>query len=247
MIVRDDGDSFLLITQPEHARLARDIVSAIRTEPALRGGTRDSILLATLEHDNGWQEVDSGPTIDPATGRPCDFINGPARVKHELWPRGIRRVAQVDLRAGALIAQHALTVYSYRAGEPEWQPFFVAITALRDDMLRQIACFDGPPRDDFDREYRCVRLGDSFSLQFCNGWAKPQVTFGYRAELNGSSLAISPDPFGESVVPLRVLARRIGARRYVNDADLRAALAAVEPEWLDGCACGDVPSSGLPR
>jgi hypothetical protein len=247
MIVREDGGRFLLITQPDHARLARDIVSAVGTEPVLRGGTRDSILLATLEHDNGWLEVDAEPTIDPATSRPCDFINGPAGVKHELWPRGIRRAALADPRAGALIAEHALTVYSYRAGEPEWQPFFTRITALRDDLLRQIGAFDGPARDSFQREYRCVRVGDLLSLQFCNGWTMPQETFGYRSQLSGGTLTVSPDPFGGSAVTLRVLARPIPARPYASDGDLRAALAAAEPEWLDGAACGDVPSSGLAR
>jgi hypothetical protein len=247
MIVREERDSFLLITQPHHARLARDIVAAIRTEPALEAAGRDTVLFATLEHDNGWIEVDAEPTIDPATSRPCDFINGPASVKHELWPRGIRRAARADLRAGALIAQHALTVYAYRAAEPEWRPFFGPITALRDDLLRQLSADAGPAREAFDREYRAVRLGDSFSLQFCNGWAKPQETLGYSAELQGNTLVIAPDPFRGATVPLRVMARRIAARPYANDADLRAALAAARPEWLDGAARGDVPSTGLPR
>lgn len=79
MIVRDDGPFFLLIAQHDHARLARDIVAAIRTEPALETASRETILFATREHDNGWIEVDLAPTIDPATGRPCDFISGPAR------------------------------------------------------------------------------------------------------------------------------------------------------------------------
>src|SRR5919108_3067113 len=135
MIVREDGDSFLLITQPDHARLAHDIVAAIRTEPVLSTASRETVLFATREHDNGWTEVDASPTIDPATGRPCDFIAGPARVKHELWPGGIRRAAQSDPRAGALIAQHAITVYAYRASEPEWRPFFAPIMAMRDALL----------------------------------------------------------------------------------------------------------------
>lgn len=234
MIVREDGDSFLLITQPDHARLARDIVVAMRTEPALSGASRETVLLATREHDNGWMEVDANPTIDPETGRPCDFIAGPIHVKHELWPRGIRRAAESDLRAGALIAQHAITVYAYRATEPEWQPFFGPITALRDDLLEQIGAAHGAARDAFDREYRCVRLGDSFSLQFCNGWTAPQDTFEYTAELRGSSLVISPDPFKGHAVPLRVLARRVPARRYTSDADLRRALANAIPEFFDG-------------
>jgi uncharacterized protein DUF3891 len=35
MIVRDEADSFLLITQPDHARLAERIAAAMRSEPAL--------------------------------------------------------------------------------------------------------------------------------------------------------------------------------------------------------------------
>ena len=240
MIVREDGDSFLLITQPDHARLARDIVAAMHTEPALATASRDTVLFATREHDNGWAEVDAEPTIDPATGRPCDFISGPAHVKHELWPRGIRRAAQLDPRAGALVAQHAITVYAYRAAEPEWKGFFAPITAMRDSLLEQVGAAHGAARDAFDREYRCVRLGDSFSLQFCNGWTAPQETYGYTAALNGSSLVISPDPFAGGSVPLRIVARRVPARRYSSDADLRRALAKTIPEILEGKATGPV-------
>jgi hypothetical protein len=247
VIVRDDRSSFLLITQPDHARLARDIVAAIGTEPALRGAARETVLFATLEHDNGWLEVDAQPTIDPATGRPCDFISGPARVKHELWPRGIRRAAQKDPRAGALIAQHAITVYSYRASEPEWQSFFGPITAMRDELLRRLGSADGPAREAFDEEYRAVRLGDLFSLQFCNGWSEPQETLGYRTELRGETLVISPDPFEGATVPLRVMARRIPARRYTDDGDLRAVVAAAVPEFLEGEARGSHPGERSPR
>lgn len=238
MIVREDGDSFLLITQPDHARLAHDIVAAIRTEMALQTASRGTVLFATREHDNGWLEVDAEPTIDESTGRPCDFILGPARVKHELWPRGIRRAAQSDPRAGALIAQHAITVYGYRASEPDWQPFFGSVTALRDDLLEAIGAAHGEPRAAFDREYRCVRLGDSFSLQFCSGWTARQDTYGYAAELQQSALVISPDPFAGASVRLRVLARRVPARRYHSDADLRRALARAIPEFLEGEARG---------
>ena len=238
MIVREEGDSFLLITQPDHARLARDIVAALRTEPAVATASRETVLFATREHDNGWIEVDAEPTIDPVTGRPCDFIAGPAPVKHELWPRGIRRAAQSDPRAGALIAQHAITVYAYRAAEPEWQPFFGPIVAMRDDLLEQIGAAHGVAREAFDREYRCVRLGDSFSLQFCNGWTASQETYEYGAELHASSLVISPDPFGGGSVRLRILARRVPARRYTSDADLRRALANAIPEFIEGEARG---------
>lgn len=239
MIVRDEGNAFLLITQPDHAQLAEEIVAAVQTEPSLDGSVRDTILLATREHDNGWIEVDAEPTIDSATGRPCDFIAGPARVKHELWPRGITRVAKMDPRAGALVAEHAVTVYGYRRDEPEWAAFFDSITAMRDALLQRIGMLDGTRRDRFEADYRCVRLGDSFSLQFCNAWQEPHDTMGYRAAMRGSTLFISPDPFDRATVPLRVIGRRIPARKYRDDADLRRAVAAATPEIVIGEARGE--------
>lgn len=237
MIVRDDHDTFLLITQPDHAQLAEAIVAAIRTEPPLAGAARRTILLATREHDNGWTEVDALPTVDPATGRPCDFMSGPATVKHELWLRGIARTAKADGLAGALVAEHALTVYGYRRGERAWASFFSTIEGMRDALLQRLG-FTAADRQTFDAYYRCVRLGDSFSLQFCNGWTEPATTLGYQAEMHGMTLLIAPDPFAGAAVPLRVVGHRIPARPYRDDAQVRAAIAAATPEIVMGTARG---------
>jgi hypothetical protein len=97
---------------------------------------------------------------------------------------------------------------------------------------------EGTARDAFAQQYRCLRLGDVFSLQFCNGWSDPHDTFGYRATLERNNLLISPDPFAGAVVQLRVIARRIPARSYASDADLRATMAESVPEILEGTARG---------
>jgi hypothetical protein len=240
MIVRDEEGAFLLITQPDHAQLAEVIAAAMRTEPVLTGARRDSILLATREHDNGWIEVDAEATIAPGTGRPCDFMSGPAAVKHELWRRGVTRVGKVDPYAAALVAQHAITVYAYRQNEPGWHAFFSTLAAMRDALLDRLGCATGPARDEFDAAYRCVRLGDVFSLQFCNGWTQPADTLGYRATLDGSILRILPDPFEGGTIPLKVIGRRIPARAYGDDADVRMAIAAATPCVVTGSATGQM-------
>jgi hypothetical protein len=238
MIVRDERDSFVLITQPDHAQLSEAIIAAVRSEPPLDGPARRTILVATREHDNGWTEVDAYPTVDPVTGRPCDFMSGPAPVKHELWLRGIARAAKSDGLAGALVAEHALTVYGYRRGEAGWAPFFSTIEGMRDTLLQRLGMFSGASRDTFDAYYRCVRLGDMFSLQFCNAWTDPSTTLGYRAEMQGTTLLISPDPFAGATVALRVVGHRIPARRYRDDAQVRTAIAAATPEIVAGIARG---------
>ena len=235
MIVRDDRDAFLLITQPDHAQLAETIVAAVRTEAPLNGAARHAILLATREHDNGWIEVDALPTVDPSTGRPSDFISGPAPVKHELWLRGIARAAKTDVLAGALVAEHALTVYGYRRDDAAWTSFFSTIEAMRDALVERIRFTD---REMFHEYYRCVRLGDSFSLHFCNGWTAPATTLGYEAVMDGTTLRIAPDPFDGATVNLRIVGRRIPARLYLDDAEVRTAIAAATPEIVTGTACG---------
>ena len=238
MIVRNDGASLLLITQPDHAQLAEAIVAAIRTEAPLAGPARRTILLATREHDNGWAEVDALPVVDTASGRPCDFMSGSAAVKHELWLRGIARVAKADPLAGALVAEHALTVYGYRRSDAGWASFFSTIEGMRDALLQRLGFSSGASPQTFDAYYRCVRLGDSFSLQFCNGWTDPSTTLGYRAAMDGTTLRISPDPFAGATVELRVVGHRIPVCVYRDDAQVRAALARATPEIVTGTARG---------
>lgn len=242
MIVRDERNSLLLITQPDHAQLAETIVAGIRTETPLNGAARHTILTATREHDNGWAEVDANPTVDPATGRPSDFMSGPAPVKHELWLRGIARAAKDDNVVGALVAEHALTVYGYRRGEADWATFFSTITGMRDALLQRTGLFSGSGRQTFDAYYRCVRLGDLFSLQFCNAWTAPSIALGYRADVRDNTLSITPDPFAGAVIELRVVGRRIPSGPYRDDAQVRMALAESTPEIVVGTARGHVTS-----
>src|SRR5688572_2316318 len=142
MIVRPEGATLVLIAQPEHARLAADIMAGVNTEPRLLGPQRDTLLLATREHDNGWTAVDAAPTIDPETGWPAPFTSGTAVVKVEIWERGVTAAAKLDPRAGALVAQHALSVHDYRRRDPAWRAFFATLTALRDDLLRRLGAAD---------------------------------------------------------------------------------------------------------
>ena len=76
-------------------------------------------------------------------------------------------------------------------------------------------------------------------MHFCHGWTAPQTTLGYAVVMEGpTTLLIIPDPFAGAVIPLRVIGRRIPARRYRDDADLRRASAAATPEVLAGEATG---------
>ncbi len=244
MIVRNSGDGeLLLIRQPDHARLAGTLVSAWTPAPPVPLGARAAVLYAIDQHDNGWHEVDASPMWNRATARPHDFMDTPPEVKREIWPRGVRRLAQDSPLAAALVAEHALTLHAQRRAEAEWSSFFSNVEALQRETLRRCADETGLSREAFDRSYDLLYVGDVLSLVFCNQWRGPIDARGYRVTLGqDNDLAVSPDPFEGARVHFEVMARAIPDRAYASEAELRAAFHNGRTVTLAGTAAGLVSS-----
>lgn len=218
MIVRPSGRNLHLITQPDHAALSGQVMQEWSALASAQ--RRESIALAIEAHDNGWQEVDARPMVDPATGRIFDFITAPAEVRQSVWPRGIRRVAERDAWAAALIAEHALTIYERYRGEPEWAGFFAEIEELRARLLDG----NGTPGQ-LRADYEYVRVGDLLSLVFCNRWRQEHTFERWSIRGDGGNLVVvTPDPFGGREVVRTIGAREIPDVVYASDADLQRAL-----------------------
>lgn len=227
MIVREQGESVLLITQPDHARLSGRIME--RCVPLLGRPRRGAILHAIAEHDNGWAEEDASPALDPETGRVVDFVNAPLAVRHRVWPRGVARLAN-DPWAAALVAQHAITVYDRFGPDPEWASFFSTMEAMRDRMCGVA----GLPLHELLDDYVFVRLGDLISLTFCTGWTDEQRFGGWSVRRNDTRLVVRPDPFDRQVVPIEIHARRLRGGPLRSDTELHEALAAAASITLSG-------------
>jgi hypothetical protein len=231
MIVRSARACIQLITQPDHAHLARAIME--HSVALARRTRRASILHAIGEHDNGWAEDDAAPRVNPETGGVLDFVNAPLSVRHEVWPRAVARLA-ADPWAAALVAQHAITVYDRFRSEAAWAPFFVRMTAARDEML--IA--SGMPLEALVADYSFVRLGDLISLTFCAGWTDGQRFGDWAIHLSGTRVVVSPDLFGGATIPIEIGAREIPNQAFRSDAELRDALDRGVTTMLRGEAAG---------
>ncbi len=235
MIVRPDIHHLLLVTQPDHAALAGAVMDAWRADGLPDHPWRETILLATREHDGGWLEPDAAPLVDPASGAPYDFLEAPICVRQSVWPRGVARLADAHPYAAALVARHALNVYRRHRDSADWNGFFATMERAEADALERA------PEDEragWPADYRFLFVGDLVSLVFCNGWTQPFEAEGYRIILTQAGIHVTPDPFGGQAVSLAVTARRIPARPYGSDADLRAALAAAPTLTLQGVARG---------
>lgn len=237
MIVRPNGSSQLLITQPDHAALAARIMRQWRADGLLQAPRLSSILLAIEEHDNGWREVDAAPLVGDGTGRVLDFVGAPDQIRRTVWPRGVDRLAATPYTA-ALVAQHALHIYRRYRDNPGWAQFFTEMETRRDRQLHEAAPLT---LEDLVREYFFLRIGDLASLTFCNGWTDVQLDdsgSGYAIRLDGTRLAITPDPFEGREVPLEVIARELPNRTFRSAAEAQDAFSGARKVVVKGVACG---------
>jgi hypothetical protein len=236
MIVRRLADRCLLITQPDHAHLARRVMEhclQLAARPR-----RGSILVATGEHDNAWAEEDAAPSVDPSTGEILDFIQAPAEVRRGVWPRTVARLAE-DPWAAALVAHHAATVYVRFRGAAEWNSFFTEMEATRDALVG--TC--GLTREDLEADYPYVRLGDIISLTFCTAASEAQQFQEWAIQLEGNRLVVTPDLFGGREIGFEITARSLPQRRFPSNAALREALEGARPTTLAGAVGGPISAS----
>lgn len=219
MIVRRFDDRTLLITQPDHARLASGLMAHCRT--LLEHPRRETILHAIASHDDGWAIEDANPTVDPATGDVADFVRARTEVRQGVWPRCVGALAEENPWAAALVAHHALTVYTRLRANPDWHAFFAKMGVIRDALIKKTSLEPA----DLEADYVYLRLGDLISLAFCMGSNDLNQFSGYRVELFRDRVIITPDLFGGQEIPIQVSAMELPPTKFRSNAELREALA----------------------
>jgi hypothetical protein len=236
VIVRPEGDTLVLVRQPDHARLSGDLVAAWREDGLPEDPRREEILAAVAGHDDGWAEPDAAPLWDPASGRPYDFVTAPDDVRLSVWPRGVERVrARHGPFAAALVARHPIALYD-AYGRPAGAADLVArLEARIEELLREDGRAD---RRRLDAAYRFVAIGDLLSLAFCSGWEEREI-LGYRIRVEGSRLLVAPNPFGGAEIEISVPCRRLEAASYPSERAMREAWEEAPAAGLEGTAAGD--------
>jgi hypothetical protein len=216
----------------------------------------DSFCLAAAEHDNGWQEWELAPGVDPKTFVPYSFMTVPTEEHVALYQRGIDRVVKADLYAGLLVAMHCMGLYDralatipgYSAKYVKSQEQHLAndfVQRLRLQQLRLKVDLRNNPAMKSYVEDNLIKMNlqrlealDRLSLFFCMG-ALEQTTIeavpvndqGKEADLEirtvgKNQFAITPYPFRREPLEIAIVARRIPKRRYTDDVDLQRVLTA---------------------
>ncbi len=238
MIIRDSERGLTLIRQTEHARLCAVIARAWGNDRFQAPEPRAPMIQAAAEHDNGWQEWEDTPQLNPETRQPYSYIDIPVDQHLEIYRRGIARAVSRDPYAGLIVSLHGSLLYSrFRKGQPGAAQFLAQQEQLRDRLIRELT--DDPSRRSYTRQPRLLvnrdmLFGWDVLSLFVSHGAAWRSTFvcptdyeGNQAEVKvrggGERWRLNPFPFAETL-ELSISVTEIDAREFDDQKALRAAL-----------------------
>ena len=221
MIVVTEQDTWLFITQPDHAAFAAELMSLWRAEGVPEHPRRAALLFAVREHDNGWREADAAPRWNPERRQPHDFLTMPREARIEIWERGVSRFAGEHPEAALLITRHARRLHRDRRGQEVWDGLLETLDELELGLIEAT----GSTEEEIAADDRLLDRADLLSLAACNGWTDPFERHGVRARLRDGTLGLDPFPLAGATT-FRIPCRRIPVRDYGGDAALGGELVA---------------------
>ncbi len=255
MILQQD-DPMVVIRQTDHAFLSGFFAREWGNETFTRPEPFASFCLAAAEHDNGWQEWELAPGVDPKTFTPYSFMTVPTEEHVTLYQRGIERAVKADLYAGLLVAAHCTGLYDRaKATMPGYSAKYVKsqeqhhandfVQRLRLQVLRlKVDLRNNPATKPFTEE-RLIKANsqrldalDRLSLFFCLGGADETIIEGVPVNDEGAEVdweirkagknefTLAPYPFRREPLEFAILARRIPKQRYTEDVELQKVVTA---------------------
>lgn len=136
MLKTQRQDQTLLVSQPDHARVAGYLAAHWGNEDFATPGRfadsqnpeelRAETVLAIAEHDNGWWEWEAAPEVGSLDSLPLDLaaVLKNQQAGMDRWRRGIPRLGGDHPYVSLLISFHAYWLYALRT-KPDPDPSFI--------------------------------------------------------------------------------------------------------------------------
>ena len=121
MVIREQNDCRLLVTQPAHAWISGQLAENWGGYGFPRPGPWKEQCFAAARHDDGWASRDSHPQLNSETGGPYDFKTIPISDHMAIWEQSVALAGHTSRYAALLVLQHISSLFSMHdfTGEPE--------------------------------------------------------------------------------------------------------------------------------
>ncbi len=225
MILQHAPEGTIAIKQPDHAAFACFLLEHWASNNFGNTEQREDILLATREHDCGWEAYEEHPPLDPATRLPIPFNQITPETALEVWRRATGRFLERNKFVALLIAHHAYSVYELtRKRNPAWKAFFTEFAQLRAGLRTELG-IDHPA---LEHAYSFLRMADSFSLAWCTngtlGAERPESYAGFQFRREGEQFQFKPFPFDSKELEYQLPIYPMRDGGYANNEELAADL-----------------------
>lgn len=234
MIVVRREPGWRIVRQSAHALLSAELVhpwrEADRPWPA---AAWVELLMAVGQHDNGWQEWQSGTWLHPS-GEPRNFTAMEIEDVVAQAHRSVERAARQSRRSGALVARHILELHHGAMADPATDP---RLRAVLEECESHVDAAVATPdeRRELERAYDLLRYADTLSLFLCLDRlddtprriaardAAPDA--GHRVRRTGeSTIVVDPWPYDPPQVSVGVEAQRVERTTFPSEEALAEAL-----------------------
>ncbi|TWT78453.1 hypothetical protein Pla123a_12450 [Posidoniimonas polymericola] len=253
----EQPESWLMISQVEHARISWQLASAWRgLLPGAPQPVRDEVLAAILHHDEGWNQWAPDPHVDPKLGRPYGFTEMPPADAQQIWTHSIDACRSIGPLAGWMVASHFIVLQDKQDHDySEWAPWLAVQHPRCDAWLAEWLAADRSHTErlandclvllqafDWLSLWLCCRAPytdaephESLELGRAGGPISPVC---FRTDSHRSSadeprrVVVEPWPFWGETLLLEAATLLAPARKYASYQEVREASRAVPNGWL---------------
>jgi len=253
MIVRYESDgSIVMITQNDHAQLSGLFGAHWGNGDFEKPRPYRSLVRAAMFHDRGWIRYETGPHLDPETGKTPNYRDVPSdRAQLEAFAWASDWLSAIDAYAGLMIGKHRTGLWQGRYGFIKHPPA-IARGKLPPDIETFIARSEAKQKsaaekldpDELAINYNLLQVWDLMSLYICSSeLLKPDriepVPVSYSGEggvamtlapVETRSVALSPYPFDQPSLTASVIFRRLTQAKFKDSAELQSAYFKTAPQ-----------------
>jgi hypothetical protein len=236
----EGSDRWILIMQPDHARLSGCCAEAWGRGPYARLEPHAELVSAIDRHDDGWATWERAPKVHPASCQPLDFTEMPLEDSLRIWRDSIGSAATVGYLAGYVVSGHFATLLRRFSGR--WVQGSGDQRQLAEEFLGEqdrlqaewLAAWQSQnpisnTHTAAQQALAYLQFFDTLSLWLCCAERAepaifippggPELTLTPR---DAQTIELSPWPFGIAELDLEVPGRSLPARRYADTAALAA-------------------------